>query len=474
MRVGLIGLGLWLALSGGLAATGVTRVDARGCLYGDALPDGTYVCSAEDGTVTASFGAWSLGDFAMFPRLSEDGTQIAAKSHDSGRVWHFLEGAGWTLRAEDSYGVNGHIFLRDGMLLIAQGGPHAPTQGYRYLAPDGRAVPGHETYAHPTLPLWEYSECGAWLVGQGEDGVIAVRGTERRKLDSGHTTFVRCREAGGRYAVAFSRLAERTVVFLWFTDPTQFPVDVHALDPDPEPQPDPDPDPQPDPQFPPTPNREALVHEVASLYPALLVTNTWQSTGEFTQRVVLALCAGTTPLACAWGHVGKSAGEGGATLHTGVRVSHDVIWHKPSNRQVDILGYAAANSHHDPVEVPPGPAAIQWDEIPREYYRASNVWTPAQPFGDDPKPEPKPDPAACDPAVVCAAQFSRIVQLEVDVDEALRMAMDAERAEAEVRDALRLAMAELEALQEQYFSQPAPTCEARFLWFKVPCKVNWR
>lgn len=133
----------------------------------------------------------------------------------------------------------------------------------------------------------------------------------------------------------------------------------------------------------PTPNRFDVVQQVASEYGHLLDTNTWESCGVFVQRVLMAL---NDP---DWGHVGKTEGEGQYSppafehwvdgyLITGF--SHDVIWHLPSNRQVDIIINAAANSDPDPSIW--GPANVGWEEIPREYYRANNPWLPAVPVGE--------------------------------------------------------------------------------------------
>jgi hypothetical protein len=132
--------------------------------------------------------------------------------------------------------------------------------------------------------------------------------------------------------------------------------------------------------WPPTPYRFDVVQQVASQYGHLLQTNTWESCGEFVQRVLVAL---NDP---DWGHVGKTEGEGQYSppgfsqwvdgyLLTGF--SHDVIWHKPSNRQVDIVINAAANSDANPAIH--GPASVGWEEIEREHYRDNNPWLPAIP-----------------------------------------------------------------------------------------------
>jgi hypothetical protein len=136
-----------------------------------------------------------------------------------------------------------------------------------------------------------------------------------------------------------------------------------------------------EPQWPPTPDRWADLQALASQHGHLLQTNTFESCGEFIQHVLVGL---NDP---DWGHVGKTAGEYQHTPHgfspqwvdghlvTGF--SHDVIWHLPSNMQVDIIGNAGANS--DPNPAIWGPAQVYWGEIPREYYRINNPWLPTVP-----------------------------------------------------------------------------------------------
>lgn len=149
-----------------------------------------------------------------------------------------------------------------------------------------------------------------------------------------------------------------------------------------------------------TPNLFTVVQQTASAYPNLLIENTYESCLEFTQRVLMA-CGDP-----AWGHVGKTAGEGQSVpagftptpvqiiradgqketiLITGV--SHDAIFHKLSNTIVDLLGNGSANS--DPNQAIHGPAVPQWSEIPKELNRSNNPWIAAIPVqGDSPTVTP--------------------------------------------------------------------------------------
>lgn len=122
------------------------------------------------------------------------------------------------------------------------------------------------------------------------------------------------------------------------------------------------------------------VRQVAAVYPQLLLTNTYESCLEFTQRVLEVLGPD-------YGHVAKTAGESQSVprgftpvvvngfLITGV--SHDAIKHRVTGQVIDLLGNASANS--DPNPKIHGPAQIQWAKVPPEHWRENNPYLPAVP-----------------------------------------------------------------------------------------------
>jgi hypothetical protein len=139
-----------------------------------------------------------------------------------------------------------------------------------------------------------------------------------------------------------------------------------------------------------TPDRWHIVKATSNTYPYLLTINTYASCFEFVQRVLEAM-----PPSEEWGHLSKDWGEAGYT-YNGVRVSHDVIVHKGSGAQVDIIVAAAARSDPDPKVHQDAKAG--WEEIPRHYYRPHNVWVAPIPVPGGTKPDPKPDPSPPPPA----------------------------------------------------------------------------
>lgn len=120
------------------------------------------------------------------------------------------------------------------------------------------------------------------------------------------------------------------------------------------------------------PNHRRIVEQVNDEYPHLLRHNTYASCAEFEQRVLKRL-----PPNEEWGHVGKSSGEKGHTFPNDVRVSHDAIFSRKFNRQVDII--KGGGGH-------PAPGGVDWREIHPSEYRPSNVWTHQQPLFDSGTP----------------------------------------------------------------------------------------
>lgn len=133
---------------------------------------------------------------------------------------------------------------------------------------------------------------------------------------------------------------------------------------------------------------QACVRQVAAVYPQLLLTNTFASTVEFTQRVLEVLGPD-------WGHVGKPRGQHAvprgfvpievAGYHI-IGVSHDAIKHRQTGQVVDILGNATANEPCDPSKLSPGdecwkpgPASIIWDPVPAHDWRPENPFVPTVP-----------------------------------------------------------------------------------------------
>lgn len=181
------------------------------------------------------------------------------------------------------------------------------------------------------------------------------------------------------------------------------------------------------------PNRSDVVKGVDAAYPHLLQTNTHEANAEFLCRVVAAMPE-------EWGFISKSAGENGVEIG-GVRVSHDVIRHAASGRQVDII--SGAGNH-------PSPGGPSWGPIDPAHYRPSNVPVGASICGGGiptPPPTPTPTPTPPPPASVdLTPVLQALTALRAQLD-ALTAKVDAiAGVSVEARDAAFAAKAQAEHL----------------------------
>jgi hypothetical protein len=119
------------------------------------------------------------------------------------------------------------------------------------------------------------------------------------------------------------------------------------------------------------PDRSSYVSAVAAARGDLLARNDHESVARFTQCVLAALPE-------AWDFLSKSAGENGYTWPNGVRTSHDVIVHRATGRQVDVVANSASADGT--------PARATWIPIDPAVYRPSN----------------RPVAPACVPTALCA------------------------------------------------------------------------
>lgn len=149
----------------------------------DALPSGAYaVINDRDSTIATHLGVLDPGERILYPRITSFPVfKVAGQTHaDPPRVKEFVEGSGWTDRTEfHPSGTSPVIYDLLGQLVVAQ--PHTGngSQGYRYVAPDGRLVTGDATYGpfrKGSIDLFGWTSLSGWLVGQGpEVGCWAYR-----------------------------------------------------------------------------------------------------------------------------------------------------------------------------------------------------------------------------------------------------------------------------------------------------------
>lgn len=149
----------------------------------DALPNGAYaVINDQNSMIDTHLGVIDPGERILYPRITAFPVfKVAGQTHaDPPQVLEFVEGSGWAERTEfHPSGVSPVVYDLLGQLVVAQ--PHTGngSQGYRYVAPDGRLVTGDATYGpfrKGSIDLFGWTYLSGWLVGQGpEVGCWAYR-----------------------------------------------------------------------------------------------------------------------------------------------------------------------------------------------------------------------------------------------------------------------------------------------------------
>ena len=326
----------------------------------------------------------------LFPRLHPSGTRFAGIGHLDNHCWEWL---GRWVDHGPCEGPHAVIYDADGLLRIVRETEGAPTgsQGWRYVADDGRLVPAFETYADTARGIYEYTERGDVTVGQGgdEEGLQAFIRGRRVLLEAGVARFIRFYRAGDRVAVAYVRNHTEarflfSTVTAWDALPTYHPAQPpEPLPPYPEPEPEPEPTPMPDP--------ESLAPLVQDVFARRLGHLTRPATNDECAAVLNEVA--WIKRADGWGLSAKPGGNNAAQPKTGIRVAYDILQNRnyaPPDDLWDALGpsenpkplWGKAHPHNDPNRpwVPP--------VIP------DGVTNPDPPPTDPPPTDPLPDPLA--------------------------------------------------------------------------------
>lgn len=217
------------------------RLEVPGALGADCLPGvpgemGPYVVTTWTEVRTESGPLPWPGEALLYPRLGAPGL-VAGQGQSSGIAW--LHQGGW-VTAGATFGINPVIFDAGGNLAlatVAQG-----SQGYRYVADDGRLVTGDDTVNSQTVlaqsygltGFWEWSRLGDLTMGQGQAYALTEGPHGRRVLEPGGCYDIRFTRRGASCAVALIKRPDAVAVCLWFQadelaglplEPTQPPID---------------------------------------------------------------------------------------------------------------------------------------------------------------------------------------------------------------------------------------------------------
>lgn len=160
-------------------------------------------------------------------RCSRSG-QLIAGFDQSDNVYEWRQGK-WHPQGQ-SFGGRAVIYVGE-ILHVRR---ESPGVGYRYVRPDNSIVTAEETYAHPTLKVWEYTTlANGWIVGQGgqggygEDPLVILPGDGTRRLVRiGTCRFVNAYLVGDRIDIAWQETGGCDALSLTLTEVLALPMMV--------------------------------------------------------------------------------------------------------------------------------------------------------------------------------------------------------------------------------------------------------
>lgn len=397
------------------------HISIPGGWYTHSLPSGEYA-SLVAGGIATHFGkiAQPVNDAGkpdgpLFIDITMvGGLHIAGKGADS-YITHERMPDGTWVRHPDACGNYSVIYDLNGVLHISD--CSIGSQGWRFVALDGTLVTGDQTTGHP-VGLWEWTDLGGILVGQGDYGVRVYADGKLRQLSVrdeqgiwhqvGDKTFdIKARRVGDNFSLSFYDVAPDGLtahIFLGTIDELVAQPPVAAAPPPPPPPTQPKPEPEPTPVS--TPNHLEVVQAVNAAFPHLLETNTNESCGQFTERVALAL----RDVDPDFGLVSKSGAEKQYRGH-GI----DSLKHR-NGQVIDIIGAAGAKTDGENRVGTP-----VWSEVPS---RDGNNWMAPMAVEGETLP-PAPGPTNSGPTTIDAMVRS-LIAAAIGIESSERAKLSAE------------------------------------------------
>jgi hypothetical protein len=389
------------------------RTLIAGGIYGEALASGEFAVTV--GASVRTHAGLFTGPFVpLYTRVTKvGGFKFAgqrAEGEPAGTVWWDGD---WHLDSRVPNGESGCIWDQSGVLQVIEPGPHVTSQGYRYVAPDGRLVRGDETVGllHGMNQRTDLSNAqdGSLIIGQGNPGggVRVWDGSQLRELESGVCTFIRANREGDTVAIAYRKPEGCVLHWLTVADLRALPVVTHnpvVVPPNPVIDPPVVTPPEPIVSI---PNQKALVTEIRNaVYPDMIgkPLNSIVKAFQVTKRV-------------AWNLRG---------LGVGVVAAKQGSENNAEGYTSDIVALSDG-THWDIFEDGEGKAFPDWRQVPAEFNgpivdRWRAAFDPGVIIGNDPGDEDEPiDPK---PVPVCDCKAD-LAALRASIAEALLIAKSA-------------------------------------------------
>jgi hypothetical protein len=200
--------------------------------YGDVTPEGRFCITIRGSHIETDLGRV---DFAAGPgteplqiKISRYGERFTGTSQvgpDSFEYSHNTKK--WASRGA-YFGNDAAIYDKnDELVVVREAGTYTGSIGWWFLADDGTLIATWEVYNPETTlskkygveKLWQWTKHGDIIIGQGEDGVHALVGKERRRvlIDKCDADFVRFKRNGDSIGLAWVRHDKNDVAIQFLT-----------------------------------------------------------------------------------------------------------------------------------------------------------------------------------------------------------------------------------------------------------------
>ena len=342
--------------------------------FGDCRPDGRFAVNVPGVAIKSERGDIPLPDPAGldYIRLAAS-LKLAGTGQSNGTVWEW-DGAHWTDRGP-SYGPHAVIYdAADQLRIVNTVIAYQATGGYRYVDPASHQIVSvHDSMGTAADGIREFTDCGPFIVGQGQDGGAVLKFKDdgiHRLLASGNADFVNASFDGTTAAITVVNDAAHSTA-LMFASVEELRALPPVVTPAPAPTPDPPPAPTPEPIPVNFPNHLDAVQRERGRYAAATLTEAQCF------AVTNAVASDPAVRADGWGLTKAPAGGSGYVVN-GQNYRLDKLCH-PSGYINDILSDT------------PGAAGAQWGPNADANGNPSN-WAPPVGLTPVPDPPPLPDP----------------------------------------------------------------------------------
>lgn len=201
---------------------GATRREFSGGWYADAQPGGACVVVVQGLHVALCDGRvlpLPPGGDPLQVRLARDGVRFAGTGWHDGQAWEWT-GFEYVSRG-DAFGNRANIYDRGDQLVTVRGaGTVTGSIGWRYLDDAGALVASWQTYdpstemsrARGIRELWEWTEHGDIICGQGPGGLDCLVRGRRVRVESGSAQFVNYNRDGDLISLTTMKVGSAVVI----------------------------------------------------------------------------------------------------------------------------------------------------------------------------------------------------------------------------------------------------------------------